>query len=65
MLNILFVCAFLWQYYNNVKNKYVKYPDGDLNPKINLELRKERRKRLYKIEENKYMKEHILFLLIF
>jgi hypothetical protein len=36
--------------------KYVKYPDGDLNPKIILELRKERRKRLYKIEGNKYMK---------
>ena len=40
-------------------------PYGDLNPKVILELRKERRKRLYKIEENKYMKKYILFLLIF
>jgi hypothetical protein len=32
-------------------------PYGDLNPKVILELRKERRKRLYKIEENKYMKK--------
>jgi hypothetical protein len=44
MLNILFVCAFLWQYYNNVKKKYVKYPDGDLNPKVTLEKGEKRKK---------------------
>jgi hypothetical protein len=43
---ILFLCAFfLWQYYNNVKKgEYVKYPNGDLNPKINPRLEKKKRR---------------------
>jgi hypothetical protein len=53
MLDILFLCALC-------DKKNIKYPNEKLNPKIILGLRKERRKRLYKLEESKCMKEYIL-----
>jgi hypothetical protein len=65
MSRFYFVCI-LWWYKNNVKKeKYVKYPNGDLNPKVNPRIEKKRRKHYTNRIKYKYKWTKIQCILLF